>query len=152
MCVYVYMYICMHAYIYVCMYVCMYLSIYLSNYLSIYLSIYLSMVPGVRTRCDQVHHPTHITRFLQSSYALDGSLFHPSVYFSVTNTTLWPFLFHELKADIHFYMTHASSRPSDISLFFQCPTRFNLCYQRKFLLFKCLFLRRAQHSMVFFLL
>ena len=70
-----------------------------------------------------------------SCYALDGNLFHPSVYFSATNSTLWFFLFDELRLDIRLSMSHTSFRPSQITLFFQSPSRFNLCYQRKFPLF-----------------
>ena len=48
-------------------------------------------------------HPTSLASFSLRSVtfcALDGSLFHPSVYFSVINITLWSPLFDELPVDI----------------------------------------------------
>ena len=101
------------------------------------------------------HRPSDITRFLKTTglqpdsfYIFDGSLFHQSVPSSVINTT-------ELPVDIHpsppSPMSHTSFNPSHITLFFQPPERFNLCYQWKFLLSKSLFLRRAHNSIVSFL-
>ena len=88
---------------------------------------------------------------IHSFYALDRSSFYPSVYFSVISTTLWSLLHDEPSVDIRSSMSHTSFGPSHITLFFEPPARFNLRYQQKFLLFQCLFLRRAHHSMVAFL-
>ena len=89
--------------------------------------------------------------FFNIPFALDQSLLQPSVYFWVINITIWPLLFDELTVDIRPSISHTTFGPSHITLFFQPPARSNLCYQRKFLLSKCLFLRRTRHSMVSFL-
>ena len=51
-----------------------------------------------------IAHPTLLASSSlrpDSFHALDGSLFHPSVSFSVISTTLWSLLFDELPVDIH---------------------------------------------------
>ena len=58
-----------------------------------------------------ITHPTLLASsslWLDLFYALDGSLFHPSIYFSVINTTLWSLLFDELLVDILPSMYHTS--------------------------------------------
>ena len=95
--------------------------------------------------------PTSSSLKPDSFYTLNRSFLHPSVSFSVINITLWSLLFDELPADIRSSISHTSFHPSHITLLLQPPARFNLCYQRTFLLSKCLFLQPAHNSMVPFL-